>query len=312
MGLGALIQDSKLTPAPTGQDIVQQIPLTEIQANRYQPRQDFDESALGELTESIRTYGVLQPVLVRKLPQGGYELIAGERRLRAARQAKAANIPAIVKEFNDAQTSEIAIIENIQRENLNIMEEAQAYERLMKEFGHTQEVLAKKVGRSRSHIANILRLLKLTPEVQDYVANGTLSMGQAKPLLALTEKKQQLEAADIIQSRELSARQAEALVKRMQEGKKEKEATEDTGKNETSGMQEIYVREAEDRLTEFFGTQVKIVSNKNRKRLQIDFYSEEDLSRIVEKLIENPAPPMTKEEKISALRKLSRSQNFTV
>lgn len=310
-GLGALLQNNTLVAAPH-QDGVQEISVDEIQANRYQPRQDFDEAALGDLEESIRSYGVLQPILVRKLPQNGYELIAGERRLRAARQANIQNIPAIVREFNDAQISEIALIENIQREDLNVLEEARAYERLMKEFQYTQETVAKNLGRSRSHIANTLRLLKLAPKVQEYVANGSLSMGQARPLLALENQEQQCEAADKIQEEGLSARQSEALVKRLLNSKEEgtteekQEATSETSEQE----QALYLREAEDKLTEYLGTQVKITPGKRKSRIQIDFYSEEDLSRILESLMKSSAD--AKQRMIEELRKASLSKKFTV
>lgn len=308
MGLGALLQNNVTEVSVSNQDTVQEIAVGEIQANRYQPRQDFDEAALAELEESIRSYGVLQPILVRRLPQKGYELIAGERRLRAARQADIKNIPAIVREFNDAQISEIALIENIQREDLNVLEEARAYERLMKEFQHTQETLAKKLGRSRSHIANILRLLKLAPQVQDYVANGSLSMGQARPLLALENREQQCEAADRIQSEGLSARQAEALVKRILH---DTEGKISTGKKEPPGEDPaLYLREAENKLTEYLGTQVKITSGKRKSRIQIDFYSEEDLSRILESLMKSSMNE--KQRMIDELRRVSKSGKFTV
>ena len=308
-GLGALLQNNTL--AVPNQDAVQEISVDEIQANRYQPRQDFDEKALEELEESIRVYGVLQPVLVRKLPQNGYELIAGERRLRAARQAEIRTIPAIVREFNDAQISEIALIENVQREDLNVMEEAKAYDRLLKEFGHTQETLSKKIGRSRSHVANILRLLNLAPAVQNYVANGSLSMGQARPLLALENQEQQCKAAEKIQEEELSARQAEALVKRLLDssGKQEEKKTEKKDEIQKQDP-ELYIREAEDQLTEYLGTQVKITTGKRKSRIQIDFYSEEDLSRILDNLMQSSAD--AKQKMIEELRKASLSKNFTV
>ena len=210
-GLNALLKDTKMTPA---KDRVQEIPVAKICANRYQPRQEFDESALEELKESVKRIGILQPLLVRKLPSGSFELIAGERRLRAAKLAGLETVPAMIREYSDAQISEIALIENIQRENLNAMEEAQAYSQLMKDFGLTQEEIAVKIGRSRSHIANFLRLLKLEPQVQNYVANGTLSMGQVKPLISLEQPAWQREAAEYIQLHDLSARQCEQLVKK--------------------------------------------------------------------------------------------------
>ena len=304
-GLGALLQDNASVSRVSDKDLVQEISVDDIQANRYQPRHDFDEISLRELEESIRSYGILQPILVRKLPQDGYELIAGERRLRAARQANQKSIPAIVREFNDAQISEIALIENIQREDLNVLDEARAYERLMKDFNHTQETLANKLGRSRSHIANILRLLKLSPKVQEFISNGILSMGQAKPLLALDDPELQLAAAEKIQNEELSSRQAEALVKRML-----KTSPEPEQKENVSNDQAPYLREAEDKLTEFLGTQVKITPGKRKSRIQIDFYSEEDLTRILESLIKSSED--AKQIMINKLRSVSRQKNFTV
>ena len=211
-GLGALLKNREITPA---KDQVQEIAASEIQANRYQPRQSFDEEALEDLSESIRQYGILQPLIVRRLPGKGYELIAGERRLRAARKAGLEKVPALVREYNDAEISEIALIENIQRETLNIIEQAEAYAFLMKNFQLTQEMLAKKVGRSRPHIANSLRLLELAEEIQDKLVAGDLLMGQARPLLALKDKALQVRAAEHILEEHLSSRQAEELVRRL-------------------------------------------------------------------------------------------------
>lgn len=304
-GLGALLQDNTSTAKVSNKDLVQEIPVDDIQANRYQPRHEFDEISLRELEESIRSYGILQPILVRKLPKDGYELIAGERRLRAARQASKKSIPAIVREFNDEQISEIALIENIQREDLNVLDEARAYERLMKEFNHTQETLARKLGRSRSHIANILRLLNLSPKVQECLSNGILSMGQAKPLLALDDPELQWAAAEKIQIEELSSRQAEALVKRML-----RTSPEDEQKETVSNNQAPYLREAEDKLTEYLGTQVKITPGKRKSRIQIDFYSDEDLTRILETLIKSSED--SKQTMLNKLRAVSKQKNFTV
>ncbi len=309
-GLGALLQDNKPPVRDdVSQDAVQEIPVDEIQANRYQPRQDFDEGALGELEESIRSYGVLQPILVRRLPHEGYELIAGERRLRAARQAGIQKIPAILREFNDIQISEIALIENIQREDLNVLEEARAYARLMGEFHHTQETLAKKLGRSRSHIANTMRLLKLAPKVQDDVAEGRLSMGQARPLLALEDPAVQCSAAEKILEEGLSARQSEALVKRLLNSEETRDEVREEQAEEPQD-QSLYLREAEDKLTEYLGTQVKIMPGKRKSRIQIDFYSEEDLSRILENLMKDAVN--SKQKKIEELRRVSKLGNFTV
>jgi ParB family chromosome partitioning protein len=176
-GLGALLG----TPKPVSENVsaekAHKIAIEAIQPNRYQPRLEFDESALEELKDSVKEFVVLQPLLVRKVAENHYELIAGERRLRAAKLAGLTEVPVEVREYNNEEIAQIALIENIQRENLNAKEEAKAYERLMKEFKLTQETVAKKVGRSRSHIANFLRLLNLAEQVQAYVANGSLSMG---------------------------------------------------------------------------------------------------------------------------------------
>lgn len=304
-GLGALLSNTQLDAAPPGEKI-QEIEVSSIRASRYQPRRDFDEGSLEELKESIKNYGILQPILVRKLPGEGYELVAGERRLRAAKLAGVKEIPALVKEYNDVEISEIALIENIQREDLNAIEEARAYDRLMKEFHLTQEEMAKKLGRSRSHIANILRLLKLAPKVQDYLSNGILSMGHARPLLALENEDLQCQAADIIQEQDLSARQAEALVKKLQS------APSATAKETRSATTEqaVYVKDAEERLRQFLGTQVKILSGKKKNRIEIEFYSEEDLDRILQSI--SPTQEPGESEKDSASRKASLARNFTV
>lgn len=287
-GLGALLKNREITPA---KDQVQEIPAAEIQANRYQPRQNFDENALQDLAESIKQYGILQPLIVRRLPEKGYELIAGERRLRAARQAGLEKVPALVREYNDAEISEIALIENIQRENLNIIEEAEAYAFLMKNFELTQDMLAKKVGRSRPHIANSLRLLDLAEGIQDMLIAGDIHMGQARPLLALKDKEQQLEAADYILEKSLSSRQAEELVHKLLEDpaylqsladKEEKKAKQPEEK-----QADAFYQEAENRLHEFFGTKVNIRSGKKKSRIEIEFYSEDDLERLLELLSSN-------------------------
>ena len=288
---------------------VQQIPLHEIQANRYQPRHEFDESALDELKESIVQHGVLQPILVRQLPAGkGYELVAGERRFRASRLAGLETVPALVRPLSDAASTEIALIENLQREDLNAIEEANAYRNLLQNFGLTQEALAERVGRSRSHITNMMRLLKLDAHVQEYLANGSLSMGQARPLVVLTDAALQREAADIIMARECSARQAEELVKRLQKNAEETaEAKEAESPEET---EKIFLQEAEDKLKMFFGTQVRIRSRGKKNRIEIDFSSEEDLNRILDSLLEKKSRLL--EDKKAALRQFSAGERFTV
>lgn len=306
-GLGALMGNTHLTPA---KDKVQEISVATIQANRYQPRQEFEETALADLTQSIQTYGVLQPIIVRRLPQGGYELIAGERRLRAARAAGLQQIPALVREYNDAETSEIALIENIQREDLSAIEEARAYAQLMQSFQLTQDDLAHKVGRSRSHIANFLRLLKLAAPVQQMLAEGSLSMGQAKPLLAIEDAQLQQQAAIYVMDEELSARQCEALVKRLQANPDwlAQQGQEPQGKKQAE--QSVFLRDATDRLTQLLGTQVHIRPGKKKSKIEIEYYSEEDLERILAAM--HPDADAIKQQKLEALRKVSLSQHFTV
>ena len=308
----AAIEDdeaSDVIPKEMNGIAVQQIPLHEIQANRYQPRHEFDESALEELKESIVQHGVLQPILVRQLPAGkGYELVAGERRFRASRLAGLETVPALVRPLSDAASTEIALIENLQREDLNAIEEANAYRNLLQNFGLTQEALAERVGRSRSHITNMMRLLKLDVHVQEYLANGSLSMGQARPLVVLTDAALQREAADIIMARECSARQAEELVKRLQKNAEETaEAKEAESPEET---EKIFLQEAEDKLKMFFGTQVRIRSRGKKNRIEIDFSSEEDLNRILDSLLEKKSRLL--EDKKAALRQFSAGERFTV
>lgn len=298
-GLGALLKNREITPA---KDQVQEIAADEIRANRYQPRQNFDEAALEDLSESIRQYGILQPLIVRRLPEKGYELIAGERRLRAARKAGLEKVPALVREYNDAEISEIALIENIQRENLNIIEEAEAYAFLMQNFQLTQEMLAKKVGRSRPHIANSLRLLELAEPVQDKLVAGELLMGQARPLLALKDEALQIKAAEHILAEHLSSRQAEELVRRLLDDPAYLDAKESGPEDESAEAQETqeaqqdaFYQDAVGRLNEYLGTKVRIRPGKKKSRIEIEFYSEDDLERLLE-LLEgqkdsHPTPP---------------------
>lgn len=298
-GLGALLKNREITPA---KDQVQEIAADEIRANRYQPRQNFDEAALEDLSESIRQYGILQPLIVRRLPEKGYELIAGERRLRAARKAGLEKVPALVREYNDAEISEIALIENIQRENLNIIEEAEAYAFLMQNFQLTQEMLAKKVGRSRPHIANSLRLLELAEPVQDKLVAGELLMGQARPLLALKDEALQIKAAEHILAEHLSSRQAEEFVRCLLDDPAYLDAEESRPEDESAEAQETqeaqqdaFYQDAVGRLNEYLGTKVRIRPGKKKSRIEIEFYSEDDLERLLE-LLEgqkdsHPTPP---------------------
>lgn len=278
----------------------QEIDISLIKVNPHQPRNDFDEEALNALQDSIKEYGVLQPVLVRKTPKG-YELIAGERRLRASKLAGKKSIPAIVKEYNDAQMTEIALIENIQRENLNPVEEAHAYQHLLSDYGLTQDMLSKKVGRSRSHIANFLRLLKLADSVQGMLVDGRISMGQAKPLLTIEDSELQEKAATFIIEHDLSVRKVEALVKQLLKHPDFFEEKPMEAKGQDPDEATLFLLEAEDKLKMVLGTPVRIKGSGKKKRLEIDFSSNEELERIIA-LISDSANAQDTAEKLTKLR----------
>ena len=285
-----------------------EISVEVIAPNRFQPRREFDEAALEELRESIARHGILQPLSVRAVGDGKYELIAGERRLRAARLAGRATVPVVVRTASDAEMAEIALIENIQREDLNPIEEARAYEQLLTKFRLSQEELARRVARSRSAIANSVRLLRLAEEVQAFIANGVLSMGQTRPLLALESKTLQREAAEYIQEHELSARGAEALVKRLLKDPNVLKKAAQPAKIRTPN---IFVREAEERLTRSLGTKVRIQESREqgKGRLEISYFSADDLERLLALLTASDSA--AKEDKRAALRAIS-TQSFTV
>ena len=285
-----------------------EISVEVIAPNRFQPRREFDEAALEELRESIARHGILQPLSVRAVGDGKYELIAGERRLRAARLAGRATVPVVVRTASDAEMAEMALIENIQREDLNPIEEARAYEQLLTKFRLSQEELARRVARSRSAIANSVRLLRLAEEVQAFIANGVLSMGQTRPLLALESKTLQREAAEYIQEHELSARGAEALVKRLLKDPNVLKKASQPAKVRTP---DIFVREAEERLTRSLGTKVRIQESREqgKGRLEISYFSADDLERLLALLTGSDSA--AKEDKRAALRAIS-TQSFTV
>lgn len=311
-GLGALLGNvqSVQSAAPSGKENVQEVETDKIAPNRYQPREDFDEAALAELADSVGRYGVLQPVLVRPLPgEDKYELIAGERRLRAAKAAGLERVPVLVREYSDAEISAIALIENLQREDLSIIEQARGCQRLLDEFHLTQEELAGRLGKSRAALTNTLRLLSLSPEVQELLSAGVLTAGQARPLLAL-EKPLQQQAADYIQEHELSARQCEQLAKKLADNPKALEQGQAAKAPKQAAEQSVYVKEAAGRLRELLGTQVKIQPGKKKSKIEIEFYTEEDLERILSLIGEKRET--SKQSKIDALRKFSQTGKFTV
>ncbi|MBP2630817.1 MAG: parB-like partition protein [Firmicutes bacterium] len=302
-GLDALIKNTSVEDVDDNEK-VKSLEVNEIVANQFQPRKEFDDEALEELMQSIKQYGVLQPILVRKT-LSGYELIAGERRLRASKRAGLKVIPAIVREYSDSEMTEIALIENLQREDLTAIEEAAAYEKLLTTFGLTQEELAQKVGRSRSHIANFIRMLTLPTIIQNYVSRETISMGQARPLITLDNENLQIEAAEYIIAEDLSARASEELVKKLlvnpdylTEQQKNMDDAEENEAGNIPECREIFVVEAEDRLKLMLGTQVKIKQGKKKSRIEIDFYSQDDLDRIIEALSEPIAVKLNKNNAI--------------
>jgi len=271
-GLSALIPDAD------EEDGVREVELGLIKPNPYQPRTEFDDQKLEELARSIEEHGVIQPIIVRK-KDDGYELVAGERRWRAAKKAGIRKIPAIVKEYSDGQMLEIALLENLQREDLNPIEEATAYKQLIEDLGITQEALSKRIGKSRSVIANSIRLLNLPEEIQELLAKGKITTGHARALLSLDDEKEQKQMAQKILEKDLTVREIERLVKKPKKQNKRKE--------ETNPL----ITHLEDRLKQFFGTKVKVRSGKNKGKIEIEYYSEEDLERILELV-------MGREEKI--------------
>lgn len=252
---------------------IQEIPLKELRPNPYQPRKFFSEESITELKESILNHGVLQPLLVRKSIKG-YEIVVGERRFRAATEAGLHTIPAVVKELTEDKMMEFALIENLQREDLNSMEEAFAYDTLMKHLQLTQEQLAIRLGKSRPHIANHLRLLQLPIEVQSFVEDGQLSMGHGRALLGLKNKQKLMPVLKKILEEKLNVRQVEQLVQNINENVSRETIRK---KNEPS----FYIKEREAFLRDRLGTAVAIKKNKKRGKIEIQFFTEADLERIL-------------------------------
>ena len=245
-----------------------------VQANKEQPRKFFDESKLIELSESLKEHGIIQPLIVRKIGDR-YSIIAGERRYRAAKLAGFKKIPAIIMDISDAKLLQVSLIENIQREDLNPIEQAFAYEKLLNEYNLTQEELSSKIGKSRSSISNSMRLLNLDERVKDFIIQGVISEGHGKVLLSLDREKQYEVAQKIIDDC-LSVRDAEKLVKIYVNSGNDK----DTEKNKK--VLNPYYKNIRDRLQDYFGTKVNINSNKNKGKIEIEYYSEEDLQRILD------------------------------
>ena len=273
-GLGALLGD--FSEEPTEKSAYQLLPIYKVEPNRDQPRQDFDEEELQALADSIALHGIIQPLTVREMPNGYYQIIAGERRWRAARLASLSDVPAVIVEADDKKAMELALIENLQRQDLNPLEEALGYQTLMNEYGLTQEEAAGRVGKSRPAVANSLRLLGLCPEVQERVRSGELSAGHARAILQLKSEKKQQEAAQKIVALGLSVRQAELLCKNM-------------GKEPAPKKEEVfavdYVAECEKSLSKHLGRGVKIINGKRKGRFELEFYGQEDLQNLLDALM---------------------------
>ena len=274
-GLGALLGDFSEPAAE--ESAYRMLPLHRVEPNPEQPRQDFDEEELTALSESIQQHGILQPLTVRETGAGYYQIIAGERRWRAARMADLTEVPAIVVEADDKKAMELALIENLQRQDLNSVEEALGYRSLMEEFGLTQEEAASRVGKSRPAVANSLRLLSLDEKVLEMLRAGTISAGHAKAILMLKSGKKQQEAAQKIANLGLSVRQAELLCKNM--------SREQPPVKETPVLKVDYVKECEKSLSKHLGRGVKIVNGKRKGRFELEFYGQDDLQNLLDALM---------------------------
>ncbi|MDZ5759585.1 ParB/RepB/Spo0J family partition protein [Carnobacterium maltaromaticum] len=275
-GIDALFGDySELDEIDVTNEMVKEIPLEEIRPNPYQPRKTFDEEALNELADSIRQSGVFQPIIVRESTIKGYEIIAGERRFRASKLAGKATVPAIIRAFDEERMMEVAVLENLQREDLTSLEEAEAYDMLMKKLKLTQEEVAKRLGKSRPYIANYLRLLGLPESVKKMLQSDEISMGQARTLLGLKDKRMIIKIANKVVRDNLTVRQLEQLVNQLNQPKEVEQKSNKTEKKP------YYIRESEDRLMDKFGTAVQISDKGNKGKIEIEYLSTDDLTRIL-------------------------------
>ena len=271
-GLGALLGDDVMN---ADAQTVTTLPIAEVESNSAQPRKYFDDAALAELAESIRLHGIIQPLTVRKLSSGYYQIIAGERRWRAARLAGLKEVPVVVMEADDRKAAELAMIENLQREDLNPIEEAEGYQLLMSQYNMTQEETAQRVGKSRSAVANALRLLNLCPPVRAMVEDGRLTNGHARALLPLSPALQETAAASILKN-DLSVRQTELLVKKLTAEKREKPSP--------TGVTVDYAQEAARDLGSSLGRGCRIVTGRKKGRIELEYYSVDDLNDLLEAL----------------------------
>ncbi|GIO23984.1 ParB/RepB/Spo0J family partition protein [Oceanobacillus sp. J11TS1] len=270
-GINALFPEAE----KDNKDNIQEIEISKCRPNPYQPRKSFQAESIEELKDSIKEYGVIQPIIVRKSLKG-FEIVVGERRYRAAKEAGLKTIPAIVRELTDERMMEIALLENLQRENLTPIEEAQAYANLVEKLNITQHVLSERLGKSRSHIANMIRLLSLPEEVIAYINNGELSMGHGRALLGLKDRESILALANKIRKEKLNVRQVEKLIIAINE--------KQVKKQKKKPKKDIFIQERETVLRNTLGTAVHIHKGKQKGKIEIEFYNDEDLNRILEYL----------------------------
>ncbi|MBQ4517460.1 MAG: ParB/RepB/Spo0J family partition protein [Clostridia bacterium] len=272
-GLGALLNTEEAVDSTLDQSF--ELKISQIEPNKSQPRTEFDPEKLEVLADSIKKYGVLQPIVVKKLDNGFYKIIAGERRWRASKLAGLKKIPVVIRDYDDQETMEIALIENLQREDLNPFEEARGYRELMDLFSMTQEQVAQKVGKSRSAVANSIRLLSLCDEIKDLVLKKELTVGHVRALLGTDDEGVQLMAARKIVADGLNVRQTEALIKSLLQPKKEKK------KNAVDEELRRYLTTLEKKLSDSLGTKVTIQSKKNHGKIEIEYYNNDDFERIM-------------------------------
>ncbi len=272
-GLNALLSDEILTAGDQNVVGIKKVDINEIEPNFGQPRKKFCEEELHELSLSIKEHGILQPLIVRE-KNGRYEIVAGERRYRASRLAGINEIPVIIKDFSDQQTLEVALVENIQREDLNVMELSCAYSLLMERFDLTQEAVADKVGKSRSAVANIMRLLKLTPYVQEKLREEEISFGHARAILGISEIKSQKQIADFIIEKKLSVRETEKYIQTI--------LNKDKTSNKDKPIYNPFYRELQESLQKILGTKVIISKGAKKGKIEIEYYSDDELARIIE------------------------------
>jgi ParB family chromosome partitioning protein len=275
-GLDALIPSLHIDET----DLVIQIPLSQLRPNPYQPRKNFNEEAINELAQSIKEHGVIQPIIVRKVIKG-FEIIAGERRFRASQKAELSTIPAVERHFSDQQVMEIALIENLQREDLNALEIANAYQALMDEFSLTQEQLSVKVGKSRSNIANFLRILQLPEYIKDYVSRGTLSMGHAKIIVGVKDDQKKKQLTEDTIKYQWSVRELEDKISNEQDN-----LVKNNKSKKENKKRDLYIDDAENNLRKIFQTTVKIINKNNQGKIEILYYTKEDLNRLLD-IIQN-------------------------